>query len=644
MLTSVIINTMKKVFILCILIFFPAFVLKSSEKKYPVSEIHSELLKEAKAIVRIEEAFLTVLSPDEATLKVKHAITILNDNGIRESYLIVPYNKFYTIRKIEGVIYNASGEKEKRIPREEIFDFSAGSGYSIYEDTRIKYINPNYRNFPFTVEYTFEISMNGMINYPDWNLYNDYNISVEKASLEISLPKNMSIRFKKVNYDGEPAVSESEGARIYRWESSNLKALRPDPYGLPFAEYIPRIIVTPEKFKMEGYEGTSKTWNEIGFWNLKLQEGRTVLPPETVAKVKDLVSSATNDAEKVGILYEYMQEKVRYVSIQIGIGGYQPFPAETVDRLSYGDCKALSLYMKSLLEVVGVKSNYTLVMAGQDAERTDLGFPDMSFNHVILFVPLPNDTIWLECTSQSLPAGYLGSFTDDRNALAVTDLGGEIVHTPIYSEKENYQLRQVDLKIVAEGNALAQIKTKSSGIFYDREQRYLRMDEKDRKKAMYDHVDIPTFDLYSITMDESKTRIPVVLEKLELGIPNFAARMGERMIFEVNLMNKMKRLPVSTAERKSEVFIRRSTAETDSIFYTFPDGYICEKPPAPVTISSQFGSYSAEMIATPQGICYVRKLNFTKGTFPPADYPRLVEYIEKIIRADAQKIVLTKKV
>jgi len=53
------------------------------------------------------------------------------------------------------------------------------------------------------------------------------------------------------------------------------------------------------------------------------------------------------------------------VSIQIGIGGWQPFDASTVQRLSYGDCKALANYMKTLLEAVGLSANYCLVNAGK---------------------------------------------------------------------------------------------------------------------------------------------------------------------------------------------------------------------------------------------------------------------------------------
>ena len=133
--------------------------------------------------------------------------------------------------------------------------------------------------------------------------------------------------------------------------------------------------------------------------------------------------------------YEYVQSKTRYVSIQEGIGGLQPFPASIVDKYGYGDCKALSNYTVALLQEVGVKSFYTKIRAGEGEPDLLLDFPAQQTNHVVVAIPNDKDTIWLECTSQTNPFGYTGSFTGDRYALMITEEGGKIARTPSFSAK-----------------------------------------------------------------------------------------------------------------------------------------------------------------------------------------------------------------
>ena len=155
------------------------------------------------------------------------------------------------------------------------------------------------------------------------------------------------------------------------------------------------------------------------------------------------------------MVYEYFQNKTRYVNVQIGIGGWQPIEANTVDRLGYGDCKALAFYLKTLLDKVGVKSYYTIIHAGNDAEALIKDFPSNQFNHVILCVPMENkkDTIWLESTNQIIPFGYIGTFTDDRDALLIDESGGRIVHTPKYTAQDNIIIRKATVTLMENGQA-----------------------------------------------------------------------------------------------------------------------------------------------------------------------------------------------
>ena len=134
-----------------------------------------------------------------------------------------------------------------------------------------------------------------------------------------------------------------------------------------------------------------------------------ILDKEYADKAVELVKNIPVRRDKIKALYEYMQKNTRYFSVSFGIGGYQPIPANEVAKNGYGDCKALSNYMKALLKTVGIESYYTLAKAGE-YQYMQADFPSQQFNHVILCVPDNQEMIWLECTSQTKPFNYLGKF------------------------------------------------------------------------------------------------------------------------------------------------------------------------------------------------------------------------------------------
>ncbi len=159
-------------------------------------------------------------------------------------------------------------------------------------------------------------------------------------------------------------------------------------------------------FEFEGYAGSNADWVSLGNWIHQLQEGRLALPEEAKADVKTIVDQYANPYEQAKAIYEYMQQRSRYVSIQLGIGGFQPFDAQTVHELGYGDCKALTNYTQALLHEAGLEAYYTLVKAGKKAYTFEPEFTANQFNHVILCTVIAEDTVWMECTSQQIPFGF----------------------------------------------------------------------------------------------------------------------------------------------------------------------------------------------------------------------------------------------
>jgi transglutaminase-like putative cysteine protease len=613
-----------------------------SQPKYKVSDIPKDLLTGAKAVVRKSETTFEITGIDKAVKTVTYAITILNQNGIDKSVFHDFYDKFLKIRKIEWDIYDQSGNRVRNNTSVQVKDYSAISGYSLFEDNRVKFVDPNYRTTPFTVEYNYEEVYNGLLFYPEWKLYDDFNISVENSSLTVITPKGFHFRYYQKNMPDSCKSGVENEKSWYKWVAVNKPAIKEEPFSVPLEEYTPVVYTAPDDFEFGGYKGNLESWMEFGKWINKINKGRDALSPETTSRIKQLAEEKKSQHEKIEALYRYLQEKVRYVSVQVGIGGWQTIDAETVDRLSYGDCKALANYMKSLLDIAGIKSYYTLVEAGADAPEMLRSFPSNQFNHAFICIPEKNDTVWLECTSQQIPAGYLGKFTDDRDVLLIADSGGIVVKTRKYNLNDNIQIRNATVSLTGEGNAESSVITTYKGILYDDIFEIFMMDETDRREYIQKRIPIQSFDLKSFKYTEIRESVPSAKEELNLILPNYGILTGDHMIFNPNLLARFGKLPYSLKDRKSEIYIKRPYILTDSIIFKLPLNYKVELVPQNSRVNIKFGEYSTDLSYDNRELRYVRKFKFFRGSYPASEYGGFVNFCENISASDERKVILVK--
>lgn len=612
---------------------------------YPVSAIPEALLKKADAVKRMEQISFELYGNDEAVLKKKYAITILNENGDRHSYFSEYYDKFREIRNIEGALFDASGKELKRLKNKQIIDFSGSDGSSLADDNRNKLHSFYHRVYPYTVEYEVEIKYEGTLFFPVWLPREDEKFSVESSSITIIYPENNPVRYRAFNFTGQPvAGSSGKEKKSLTWEIQSLPAIE-DEYASPdWFEINMVVLFGPTAFEMEKYKGDMSSWKEFGKFVYTLKQGRDQLPDKVMATVHQIADDAATPFEKISRLYDYMQQNTRYISVQLGIGGWQPFDATYVATKAYGDCKALTNYMYSLLKEAGINSYYTLVRAGRKTSEVIADFPAQQFNHVILCVPLGKDSVWLECTSQTLPAGYLGDFTCNRYALLIDENGGHLVRTPKYGMKENLQLRNV--KAILEADATLNVKsfTTYGGLQQDRYHDLINSLSKEKiKEELHEDLDFATYDIRSFDYKEKKSAKPEIEESLDIMVSNYATVTGKRLFIQPNVMTRNHRkLPVDSA-RKYDIDISVEYKDVDTVEITLPGGYTAESVPKDVSFSNKFGKYQSSVKLEGSRLFYFRSMEHNAGRFPAADYAELVKFYETIYKADRGKVVLVKK-
>ena len=441
---------------LLLLIFFISAVfispmLGQDKPEYAVMLIPDSLKVDANTIVRYDYGEINVHSPGKASTIYKRVVTIL-DQKSHNNELSVFYNKFSKVKKVKVRLYNALGNFVRAAKKSEIKDESAVSGGTLHGDSRYKHIELFYDTYPYTLEFEYEIEYNALMNFPSWYIQSSYNESVIYSHYVVNIPKESTIHFHTPKLKIEPAINKTENGTQYSWVAQNLLVINYEPFTPSATQLFPHILVTLDKFKLDKYEGSMATWDSYGTFLNTLNKDRDILSPGMKKTIDALIENIDSDAEKIEVLYNYLQENTRYVSIQLGVGGWQTYDAAYVEENKYGDCKALTNFMKSMLDYVGIKSYNAYVYAGSKPYEVSADFAINKFNHVILNIP--SEDYWLECTSNEFPVNYLGDFTDNRNVLLVMDQKSKLVKTPAYKKDQNYRNGKTKIILNEKGEAI----------------------------------------------------------------------------------------------------------------------------------------------------------------------------------------------
>ncbi len=619
--------------------------LRAADPKYPVSEIPEELKSGVNAIFREDHLRFRILSKRSGIMYVHQVITILNDKGKNYATKTVAYDKLSKIKDLNGVVYDQDGKQLKKLKNSQIYDQSAYESSTLFSDDRFKYVDLSQTTYPYTVEFDYEVEYNYLFHIPGFSVLDEENMSVVNSSYTLEFLPGLAPRYKTNNISDKPLTGKTpDGLDFLAWKFSTVKPINFEALSNRY-EHISWISAAPSQFEYDNYAGSMNTWDEFGRWIISLNTGRRELPESVKQNLKKLTANLKTNEEKVKAVYEYLQARTRYVSIQLGIGGYQPFEASVVDQTGYGDCKALSNYTIAMLEAIGIKANYVLIDAGENASPIETDFPSTQFNHAIAAVPNGKDTLWLECTSQTNPFGYQGTFTGDRKALMITDEGAKIVNTSRYTADENIQSRIANVKVELSGDAAAKIKTTYRGLEYENGHLnfLLQSQSDDQKKWVQNHTNIPSFDVVSFEMKDHRGKIPSASVLLNLSLKRYSTVSGKRIFLAPNLMNKFTYVPEKIDVRKTPFNLRSTYTHYDTINFELPEGIYPEFLPDPVKLSSRFGEYHSTFTIESGKLVYVRKLRMNKGQFLPEQYKEFGEFLKSINKADNTKVVFLSK-
>lgn len=623
--------------------FIISIICNQSFAQTSIASVPDSLMNGMNEIVLKDKTVFSINSLTDSKLTRNYKVVILNKRATNRNEITLWYDNFRKIKNAQIILSDKEGEKIESYNIKDFEDYST-KGSSLASTGRVKYLDITHKQYPYILEVSYTVSYFHSYYFPDWCPQEVEKQSIINATFEVHSSQKETIRHKSINIEPDSIINNDVGIHYY-WSVENLAGYKYETYS-NWLDLKPVVFTAPNEFEFDGYKGNMSTWKDFGKWQLELNKGRNTLTEEQLEPVREIVSEATNKIDSIRKVYDYVQNNTRYVSIQLGIGGWQPFETGYVHEKQYGDCKALSFYTQSLLESIGIPAYYTIIGAGRSHHKVIPDFPKDYFNHIILTVPNKEDTIWLECTSQTNAFGNLGTFTGNRYALMVKKDGGHLIKTKNYSLKDNVQSTSAKIFLEPNGKGIAQVKRKYQGMEIENDGFIWTVLEGESKQQEWfiDEHDWGSMHLKSLEINNpSDEPVPAGGFKAEVEFERLAKPSGDRLFYSPFIFTNSNYIKLPKIERTTPIHLSYPYTEIDTIELVLPTAYYPEKTMADQNIESKFGTYSRSIIKKDDQFIFIRKFERNSGSYPASDYEDFRNFYRKTRKYDKEKIVLINK-
>lgn len=610
--------------------------------EWSADKISASIKEGASIVTRLQIESLEVLGKTKSIYKMRHVYTVL-DKDKDDGAVSIYYGEFFKLSDISLTIYDASGDKVKTYKKNDFIDHKLFDGSTLQDDIRYLTFPIQRAEYPYTVEINYErlISCNFLI--PDFYVQS-YDEAIERKEISIKFPKDLQIKMKSYNIDKEDVITEaqtSDNTETFSWVFKDKKAIKFETNSPPSSEVLPLIKCVAEKFVMGKVEGSMDSWESFSSFLFQLNQDRFTPTEEIKTVVAGLIEGAESEFDKIDRIYAYLKANMRYVNVSLGVGGWQSFPAEYVHKNKFGDCKALSYYMKTLLSVAGIESYTAATYRGEKREvRLDENFPENVFNHMILYIP--GQDLFLECTSRNYPTGYVGSDNDQRKCLIVKPNGGMLKEVKNRGEISDFSFDDIEIDITDEFPKVKYRMEKSGN--HQEDWRYIidNYSQNEKEKYFLSFLDLPPSKIENLDIKYDKENA-IAIANAEFDLLKFGNITGNRFFVNVNAINRLViENEKEKKERKENFYLNFRGAYKAKVTVHLPSGYQVEHGMLDQKVESPFGAYEVKTTLDENVLTYTRTFNGKEGLFQANQYEDYNNFIKAFNKIENSRLVLVK--
>jgi len=613
------------------------------------------------AVLLYSETNVMVDSVDRIRTHVREAYKILRPSGREYGLAAVPFNSSSKITSFHGWCIPAQG-KDYEVKDKDIIEVSPPKieGSELIQDVKVKVLNIPAPDPGNIVGYEYEKEERPFALQESWGFQRE--IPAREGHYSLQLPGGWEFKASWLNY---PEVKPTQaGNSQWQWVVSDLKAIRKEDEMPPMEGVAGRMILTffpPGGVAQNGFSN----WRQMGNWYLNLTSGRFDASPEIKAKVAALTASSPTQLAKMRAVAQFMQHDIRYVAIELGIGGWQPHAAPEVFSHRYGDCKDKATLMAAMLHQIGVDSDYVIINSERGSVTPEVPANLGAFDHVVLAIKLPEDLIdpsliatiqhagqgrllFFDPTNEMIPFGQIGGYLQANYGLVVMPDGGELIELPQQPSAMNSIRRTAKLTLDTKGTLKGEVKEMRLGDRASAERWRLRTvtRDKDRIKPIEDLLasSLSSFQITGASLVNLQQTDQPFGFNYSFESENYAKNAGNLLLVRPRVIGNKGMGFLETKEpRKFPVEFEGPASDTDTFEITIPPGYAVDDVPPPVDVDYGFASYHSKTVVTGNVFGYTRTFEIKELSVPVNKAEDLKKFY-RIIASDERNTVVLKPV
>jgi hypothetical protein len=603
------------------------------------------------AVLLYSEATVSVLPDHRIKTLMREAYKILRPTGRDYGNVVVPFHLHKKVASLHGWCIPAQG-RDYEVKDKDAVEVALPKieGSELISDVKAKLLRIPAPDPGNIIGYEYEVQEQPLVLQDEWDFQGESPVRESHYSLQ--LPPGWEFKASWLNY---PEVKPtSAGDNQWQWGVSDVKAIREEEDMPPLSGVAGLMILT---FFPPGGSAADvfASWREMGYWYQNLTSRRRDASAQIKQQVMALTASAATPLGKMRALAQFVQHDIRYVAIELGMGGLQPHPAAEVFAHRYGDCKDKATLMSSMLREIGVDSYYVVINTERGATTPDKPAHVGAFNHAIVAIKLPEGTtdpslvatlphprqgklLFFDPTNDLTPFGQIGGRLQANYGLLVTPEGGELVELPKQPSALNGIQRTAKLALDARGTLRGDVEEVRRGDRASSQRRTLTTVTKDsdRIKPIEGLLadSLSTFRITKATLiNLQQTEQPFGFN-YSFEAENYAKSAGSLLLVRPRVLGRRSSGLLEKKEpRKYPVEFDGPELDTDAFDITLPPGYEVDDLPPPVDAEYSFASYHSKTEARGNVIHYARTFEVKELTVPVSRVEELKKFY-RIIASD----------